>query len=180
MLPPDQGPIELTSGADRPTDRLADLYARFQGDSRRVAYLLTGDRELAEDLAQEAFVRASSRLAWLRKPESFEFYLRRTLINLSRGHWRKVRSERQYLESERSKGSDVVTEGTDVEERDVLWRALQTLPYRQRVALILRFYEDMSEQDTAHVMGCPVGTVKSLVSRGLKTLRETLGVIDEY
>lgn len=173
------GRVELTSSADRPVDRLADLYARYQGRTRRLAYLLTGDKDLAEDLAQEAFVRVAGRLAWLRSPESFQGYLRTTVINLCRGHWRKVRSERNYLARERA---DVVGGGSadrDVGERDELWQALQVLPHRQRVALVLRFYEDMSERDTADVMGCPVGTVKSLVSRGLKTMRERSGVTDE-
>ena len=180
MLPTTNGRIDLTSTADRPTDRLADLYALHEGRARRVAYLLTGDKELAEDLAQEAFVRVASRLTLLRKPESFEIYLRQTVINLCRGHWRRKRSERRYLATESHEAADQASAESDLGERDELWRALQLLPHRQRVALVLRFYEDMSEQQTADVMSCPVGTVKSLVSRGLKTLREKTGEIGEY
>lgn len=172
--------MELTSSVDRPRDRLADLYARYQTQSRRLAYLLTGDRELAEDLAQEAFVRVAGRLEWLRKPEAFEWYLRRAVINVCRGHWRKMRSERRYLARERSRPAEEVTGHTDLGTRDELWRALLLLPPRQRAALVLRFFEDMSEQDAADAMGCPVGTVKSLVSRGLKTLRENVEVTDEF
>jgi RNA polymerase sigma factor (sigma-70 family) len=62
----------------------------------------------------------------------------------------------------------------DVARRDALQRALDRLPYRQRAALVLRFYEDLSERQTAHALGCAVGTVKSLVSRGLRTLREEM------
>ena len=60
-------------------------------------------------------------------------------------------------------------------DRDALRRALDLLPYRQRAALVLRFYEDLSEQQAARALGCAVGTIKSLVSRGLNALREELG-----
>ena len=91
-----------------------------------------------------------------------------------------MRSERRYLATESHEAADQTSTESDLGERDELWRALQLLPHRQRVALVLRFYEDMSEQQTANVMSCPVGTVKSLVSRGLKTLREKTGEIGEY
>ena len=68
------------------------------------------------------------------------------------------------------------TGGDELGTRDWLWRELQQLPPRQRAALVLRFYEDLSEAQTAAAMGCAVGTVKSQVSQGLKRLREQVGV----
>jgi RNA polymerase sigma-70 factor (sigma-E family) len=170
--------MDAVTAADKSRDRLADLYLSHEGSARKLAFLLTGNRELAEDLAQEAFVRVVSRLAWLRREEAFEAYLRRTVINLCRGHWRKKRSERRYLE--RQPGTRETTDEIDLGDQDQVWRALQALSHRQRVALVLRFYEDLTEQQTAEVMSCPVGTVKSLVSRGLKTLREKSGEIGEH
>ena len=171
-----EGPLETTSAASRHTDRLAELYERFQPRARRIAYLLTGDRELAEDLAQEAFVKVAGRLTWIRNPDAFEAYLRRTVVNLCRGHWRRTRTERSYLRSEGPRAIEPSADVSgEVDARDQLWRALQGLPHRQRAALVLRFYEDLSEQAVADALGCPAGTVKSLVSRGLKALREVMG-----
>jgi len=93
------------------------------------------------------------------------------VVNLVRKHWRKLRSERSY------QGLGIATQATllpDVAEQDELWRALQQLPHRQRAAIVLRFYEDLSEGETARVLGCAVGTVKSSVARGLRRLREEM------
>jgi RNA polymerase sigma-70 factor (sigma-E family) len=139
-----------------------------------LAYLLTGDAELAEDLAQEAFTRLIARLGSIRDDAVIAAYLRRSIVNLVRKHWRKVRSERSYL---RREGRNLATQATalpDVAGQDQLWRALQQLPHRQRAAIVLRFYEDLSEAETARVLGCAVGTVKSLVARGLRRLKEEM------
>jgi len=152
------------------TGRLADLYARHSPAAGRLAYLLTGDVHLAEDLTQEAFVRAFGRFRDLRQPESFEWYLRRTLVNLTRSHFRRQRTERHHLAGHPSpERTEPVADR--VSERDAMWRALQQLPPKQRMALILRFYEDLTDAQVAAAMGCPVGTAKSLVHRGLERLR---------
>ena len=155
------------------TGRLADLYERHAPAAGRLAYLLTGDVHLAEDLTQEAFVRAFGRFRDLRQPESFEWYLRRTLVNLTRSHFRRQRTERHHLASRPSpEQPDRAEPAADrISERDEMWRALQQLPPKQRMALILRFYEDLTDAQVAAAMGCPVGTAKSLVHRGLERLR---------
>jgi RNA polymerase sigma-70 factor (sigma-E family) len=150
--------------------RMADLYARYGPGASRLAYLLMGDQPAAEDLVQEAFVRVFGRFRDLREPESFEWYLRRTVVNLANSRFRRLRLERAYERSRRAQPSSPLAI-PDVAARLDLWRTLQRLPARQRAAIVLRFYEDLSEERTAEVMRCPVGTVKSLVSRGLARLR---------
>jgi RNA polymerase sigma-70 factor (sigma-E family) len=167
---------EMSDGQERTQDRtrvgrLSELYLRYADDATRLAYLLTGDRALAEDLAQDAFVRLAGRLAHLRDEGAFEAYLRRTVVNLSRSYYRRRKVERAYLERHPPAPSSAEAPAADVGDRDALWRALAALPQRQRAALVLRFYEDLSERQIAEVLRCPVGTVKSLVSRGLSTLR---------
>jgi RNA polymerase sigma-70 factor (sigma-E family) len=156
------------------TARLAALYARHAPRAGRLAYLLTGDPDLAEDLAQEAFVRLVARLGSIRDDAVIAAYLRRSIVNLARKHWRKARSERSYLRREGRNLATQATMGPDLADHDELWRALQQLPHRQRAAIVLRFYEDLSEAETARVLGCAVGTVKSSVSRGLRRLHKEM------
>src|SRR6266702_3303813 len=78
--------------------RLGELYRRHADRAIRLAYLLTGDRALAEDLVQDAFVKLAGRLAHLRDPGAFDAYLRRTVVNLANSHLRRKRLERTYLE----------------------------------------------------------------------------------
>jgi RNA polymerase sigma-70 factor (sigma-E family) len=154
--------------------RIAAVYAAHARRAGRLAYLLTGDRHLAEDLAQEAFVRLMGRLGSIRDDEAIAAYLRTSVVNLSRKHWRKLGHERRYLDAQRSSSIAIQTTLPDVESRDVIRRALEALPYRQRAAIVLRFYEDLSEKETARVLGCRIGTVKSAVSRGLDRVRKEM------
>ncbi|HET9673014.1 MAG TPA: SigE family RNA polymerase sigma factor [Actinomycetota bacterium] len=156
-----------TDSVDR--GRLADLYARHAPGAGRLAYLLTGDRHLAEDLTQEAFVRAFGRFRDLRRPDAFEWYLRRTVVNLSRSHFRRRRTERDFLAAQPRR--EPATPAADPTEHDAMWRTLQTLPPRQRAAIVLRYYEDLTDAQVAETLRCPVGTVKSLIHRGLERLR---------
>jgi RNA polymerase sigma factor (sigma-70 family) len=89
-----EGTTTATSG------RLGDLYLRHADAAARLAYLLTGDREVAEDIVQDAFVRLAGRLAHLRDPAAFDAYLRRTVVNLSHSYWRRKKVERAYLRRE--------------------------------------------------------------------------------
>jgi RNA polymerase sigma-70 factor (sigma-E family) len=165
--------LEAAIHHDR-TSRLATLYERHAPGAGRLAYLLTGDADLAEDLAQEAFARLIARLGSLRDEAVIASYLRRSIVNLVHKHWRKARSERSYLRREQLNLAGQATMLPDVAEQDQLWRALQQLPHRQRAAIVLRFYEDLSEAETARVLGCAVGTVKSSVARGLRRLKEEM------
>jgi RNA polymerase sigma-70 factor (sigma-E family) len=151
-----------------------ELYARHIGAGVRLAFLLTGDRPHAEDLAQEAFVRCVGRFRHLRRPDAFESYFRRAIVNLHTSGLRRRRLERAWLAREGASSAARVSTQPDVGAREDLWRALGTLPPRQRAALVLRYYEDLSEHDTAQVLGCSVAAVKSLVARGSGTLRELI------
>jgi RNA polymerase sigma-70 factor (sigma-E family) len=158
----------------QPAGRLADLYVRHAPDALRFATVLTGERHLAEDLVQDAFVRLAGRLAHLRDPAAFEAYLRRTVVNLANSRFRRRRVERTYLEREgrRPAGPGPVA---DPETRDEVWSALQALPIRQRAAIALRFYEDLPDERIAEVLRCAPATVRSLVHRGMATLKAELG-----
>jgi RNA polymerase sigma-70 factor (sigma-E family) len=153
------------------TRRLARLYADHAPRAGRLAFLLVGDRDLAEDIVQEAFVRVAGRFWSLHNAEAFEAYLRRTVVNLCRGHMRKLRVERGYLERQPSGDDHYDAPFQDLLSRDEMFAILNRLPYKQRAAVVLRYYGDHTEHQTAEILGCPVGTVESLVSRGLSTLR---------
>lgn len=140
----------------------------------RAAYLMVGDAQLAQDLVQEALTKTY--VAWprLRDPRNAEAYCRKAITTTAiswfrRKGWANERPSGDLPES-RLPGHD-----TAVAARDELWRALQALPPRQRAALVLRYFEDLTEAQTAEAMGCAVGTVKSQVSAALTKLRETLG-----
>jgi RNA polymerase sigma-70 factor (sigma-E family) len=153
-------------------DRLAEIYVRFAPDGIRLAYLLTGDRTAAEDLVQEAFVRFVGRLHSVRDPGAFDAYLRRTVVNLSKNHFRRRALERSHLERQaRLRRAD--TEERDVSEYEAMRAALLGLPVRQRAAIVLRYYEDMPESQIAELLRCRPATVRSLVSRGLEALRRS-------
>ncbi len=157
--------------------RIAELYVRCAPETVRLAYLMTGDAELAKDLAQEAFVRAVGRFADIRDPTAFPRYLRRTVVNLSRSYFRRRRVERTYVTGETVRSRDQRTHLPDIETRDELLAALRKLPDRQRAVVVLRYCEGLSEQETAELLKCSVKAVKSLGGRGLSRLRQLVGGI---
>jgi RNA polymerase sigma-70 factor (sigma-E family) len=154
----------------RTGSKVADLYATCAPDAVRTAFLLTGDKDLAEDLVQEAFVKILGRFGDLRDPDAFRAYLRRTVVNLTKKHWRRKDVERRFRHRADGATSDSI-EMPDVEGREELWQRLQQLPHRQRTALVLRFYEDLTEKQTADALGCSPGAVKSLTQRAMEALR---------
>jgi RNA polymerase sigma-70 factor (sigma-E family) len=161
------GPLEEPTG-----DALAELYVRSTPAAMRVAYFLTGRRDEAEDLVQDAFVRAVARYRDLREPASFDAYLRRTVVNLHTSRLRRRRTERRYLAAQPR--SVPTAEPSRVEDRDLLLRALSTLPARQRAAVVLRFCEDLSEDETGGILRTSVAGVNSLVRRAMATLRTAM------
>src|SRR5690242_7592874 len=169
---------ELTvDGATEPVSHgevLAELYRAESARTVNLAYLLTGQRQLAEDLAQEAFVRVASRLREV-SPDAFAAYLRRTVVNLAHSHFRHARVQRRHaarVESDAEQRQQAVeaSSASDSETSEELWRALRALPARQREVLVCRFYLDLSEAQTAAALRTRVGTVKSATARGLQAL----------
>lgn len=156
----------------RSEQRLADLYWQNASEAARLAFLLTGDRDAAEDIVQDAFVRLFGRFQDLRDADAFATYLRRTVVNLSRDRFRRLRLERDHTARQAHSSSRQVGVSSEVEDRELIRHALRSLPHRQRAALVLRFYVDLSEQQTADVLQCSVAAVKSLVSRATASLRE--------
>ena len=154
---------------------LGEFYAGHANSAKRLAYLLTGNNELAEDITQDAFVKMAGRLGGLRSPETAATYLRQTVVNLSRSHFRRKRVEQIYLQREASMHRMETVEGRDIVVGDALWNELHRLAYRQRCAVVLRYYEDLSEHQAADVLGCSVGAVKALTNRAMEQLRARLG-----
>jgi RNA polymerase sigma-70 factor (sigma-E family) len=150
------------------------LYVAHAPDALRFAYYLSGDREQARDLVQDAFVRVAGRFAHLRKPDVFATYLRRTIFNLHTSWLRRLRLERAYLAREAARAAPSQQQ-PDPTEHDELWHAILALPVRQRAAVILRFYEDLSEREAAEIVGCSVGALNQLVARATGTLRKHIG-----
>ena len=139
----------------------------------RTAYLLTGDRDRAEDLVQSALVRAHRHWSRIRRDGAGEAYVRKTMTNLNTDWWRRLGSREHRVEAVPDRRR-AVDDYAALEVRDELWTALQQLPPRMRAALVLRYFEDLSEADTAAALGCSVGSVKSQCSRGLARLRLSL------
>ncbi|NES14185.1 MULTISPECIES: SigE family RNA polymerase sigma factor [unclassified Micromonospora] len=154
-------------------EEFREFVAARSGALLRTAYLLAGDWATAEDLLQTALTKTY--LAWKRLGgiEAIEPYARRVLVNTSTSWWRRRwHGERPTEVLPERAGLDEIEQQLD---RDALWRHLQALPARQRAVLVLRFYEDMSEAQTAALLEISPGTVKSQTSRALHTLRKRLG-----
>jgi RNA polymerase sigma factor (sigma-70 family) len=152
---------------------LEELYERHVAGAIKLATLLTGDPSTAEDLAHEGFIRSAGRFRHLRTPASFDAYLKRTVVNLSRQRFRRQRLERQAVQREVDV-EPVAKAAYNPEDREVVWSAILRLPFRQRAAIVLRFYEDLSEDQTATVLRCSARAANSLVSRAMTTLRQDL------
>lgn len=140
----------------------------------RFAVALTGDEELARDLAQESFVRVWRVRDRVRDAEAVPAYLRTTLLNLARGSFRRRALELRHHLTLRSDPSSTATDA-----RLDLLRAVSALPLRQRACIVLRYLEDRSEADVAGILGVSVGTVKTHAHRALDTLHRLLGGTDE-
>lgn len=157
----------------RDTEGFDGFYAEELRPLRRLAYLLTGNWSEAEELAQDAMERTYR--AWHRISERDRpgAYARTVLLNRHRSLLRRAMVEAKHKVSHAGEAthSDVLSE-----DRLVLWSAVACLPVRHRQAVVLRFYEDLGENDIAQIMSCPVGTVKSLIHRGVARLRAATGL----
>lgn len=144
--------------------RLVELYERELVPMTRLAFLLTGSIEVAQDLVHDSFLKVEARLDGVASPGG---YLRTTVVNECRMWLRRQRLDR-------ARHRQVVDEVVAPAEVQDLWWVLQDLPHRQRVAVILRYYLDLPSDEIAQILGCRPSTARSLVHRGLETLRGAL------
>lgn len=156
---------------------ITELYEREFVRAARLAHPLTGSNDAAEDIAQEAFLRVGPRLDATDDPSR---YLTTTVVNLCR-NWHRS-AERDRTRAVRVARRDRVAESSpepfersgDAHEHDEVLAVVDRLPFRQRTVLVARYWLDLPEAEIATLLGCRPGTVKSLASRALATLRKEL------
>lgn len=148
-----------------------DFVTARSGALLRTAFLLTRDHALAEDLLQTALTK--SWFAWGRIHGEPEPYVRKVLVNTYNSWWRRKWNGEQPTDQLPE------THGTDASADHDLWSALGRLPKRMRAVVVLRYYEDLSEAETAEILGCSRGTVKSQLSKAMAKLRVDPALAEE-
>lgn len=137
----------------------------------RYAVMLTGDPHLAQDLVQDTMVKIQLRWRQVSRAESPDRYAQKMITNAyidaRRGSWLR----RVVLKANPTEPPAVPDHAIAAAQRDEVWRWLARLPKQQRAALVLRYYEGLSDGDSAEILGCAVGTVRASISRALATLR---------
>jgi RNA polymerase sigma factor (sigma-70 family) len=146
---------------DEPEPTVEALYRAQWSPMVRLAWLMLGSREAAEDVVQDAFIRVASSWERVLVPDA---YLRSAVVNSARDHTRRVRRELAYVEQAR----DPVLPA----ELSHMWELVQQLPDRQRHEVVLRFYLDLDFRQVAALLNCRSSTARSLVRRGLQSLRK--------
>ncbi|GAA2776900.1 SigE family RNA polymerase sigma factor [Saccharopolyspora taberi] len=172
-LPATAWPDGGSAAMDELTARLTDLYQEHYRQLLRIAVLLVDDRASAEDIVQDAFVRVFDSRSRLRDPDKALAFLRQAVLNRARSILRRRMVAKKYQPRLATSDSLPDDTGRGV-DRAVLAAALAQLPRRQREAVVLRYYADLSEARTAEVMGCSQGAVKSYCSRGVARLSDLL------
>jgi len=155
-------------------DEAASFVAARRRELARFGFMLTGDRAAGEDLVQEALVRCLP--SWGRlDPQGVEAYVRKVMARLA---WKARRQpvHRRSLDQADLATADIAESSAELTD---LRRALRSLAPRQRVVLVLRFWQDLSEAEIAELLGCRQGTVKSRASRAYAELRHELGGTDD-
>lgn len=156
--------VETVSGFE-------DFVVRRSSALQRFAYLVTGSREEARDAVQEALIGLYPR--WDRVAAKAEAYARRSIVNGNVSRWRKFGGELLAFDPEASP-PDPSNPFAAVDDRDQAARLFATLPARQRAAVVMRFYEQLSFAEIADALGVAEASARSLVHRALRSLRSTL------
>lgn len=144
----------------------------------RTAYLLTGDHGQAEDLTQDALIRVHRNWRRIERQDQPEPYARKIVVNLANSWWRRGFRHRTHTAWQVPDSAVPTDAHAAVDRNDELWQALAALPPGMRAVIVLRYYEELSETETAAVLGKSLGTVKSQASRGLARMRELLTAPD--
>ena len=155
-------------------DQLTELYTAHYRSLVRLAAFLTGDRDNAEEVVQDAYVNVHGSWRGIREPDKAEAYLRTAVVNLSRSRLRRRQVAAKHQPDPLGDVASAESSAMRTVQREVVLHALQQLPRRQREAVVLRYYGDLSEAQTASAMGCSVGAVKSHTSRAMAALRPLL------
>ncbi len=165
----ESGELSRMRTHDKDAEFSAYMAAR-QPSLLRTAYLLTGDRHAAEDLVQTALAKLY--LSWdkVQRREVLDGYVRRIMVNENNSLWRRAWKRREVATDAVPEGEVQPAPGYDGQS-EALWRFVQTLPRKQRAVIVLRYYEDLTEAETADILGISVGTVKSQSSRALAAMR---------
>lgn len=163
-------PPEDARAGDR-DQGVAWLFRTRYGDLVRLAYLLTGDNALAEELVQEAFVVTWRSWGKLNAPEAAFAYLRATVVNLARMSLRRRMLELRHRQAERGEEAVEHDPALGLDLADLV----AGLPMRKRACIVLRYFADLSEEETARLLGVSVGTVKSTTHKALRDLERRLG-----
>lgn len=154
-------------------DTFRDFVTRQWGPLSRTAYLLTRDRALAEDLVQSALEKTHRHWRRIERVDSPEVYTRRVMVNMAISSRRRRKwAEVPLVPSDEPGGTDSYGQ---VDNREMLLRAMRRLSPRTQAILVLRYFEDRSEAEIAQVLSCSTGSVKSQASRGIARLRALLG-----
>ncbi len=153
----------------RPEEEYREFVGSRAASLHRTAYLLCGDWHLANDLVQETFVQTFRHWRRVQRADNQNAYVKRILINEFKRHWQRYGGLPVRADTDRPEVA-VPDVSDEVVNRADLLRALLTLPARQRATVVLRYLEGMSERETAAVMRCSEGTVKSQTARALNTL----------
>ena len=168
--------MEVTRRRDRDSE-LTALFLDHYDPLRRLAYVMLGDAQQAEEIVQEAFAKAMTRWNLFARAEHPHAYMRQIVVNLCRSKIRRFVLERKVTEmfkhdEERAEPvPGVEAHGLNLD----VWDAVRKLPDRQRACIVLRYLEDMTEPEVADVLGIPVGTVKSQLNRARGKLSKVLG-----
>jgi RNA polymerase sigma-70 factor (sigma-E family) len=141
-----------------------------QGALLRTAYLLTSDHHAAEDLVQMTLAKLYMNWDKVLRMETIDAYARRILVNEHNSLWRRPFKRREQVHDELPDVAPIIDQYDEGRAAE-LWRLVQRLPRRQRAVVVLRYYEELSEAETAEILQIAVGTVKSQASRALATLR---------
>lgn len=160
-------PEPVPSGTDQDPSDLRSLFESEYAASARLALLLVGDAQVAEELAQDAFVRIAPKLGTIDNPPA---YLRITVVNLCRDHGRRLATERRQPPPR----LEVAPEPPLPSDTSEIWRAVQALPAPKREVLVLRYWADLPTAEIARLLGLPHPTVRTRIRRGLASLKEVL------
>ena len=153
-------------------DAIVVLYETHVPRGVSLARLLTGDDHLAEDVAHDAFLKATGRFAHLRRADAFDAYYRRPWLTPARcatvGSVSSARAWKPSIEK------TTVSPAPDPSERFAMWDRIATLPFRQRAVVVLRYYEDLPLDQAATVLGCSTRAARSLHTRAIESLRRDM------